>query len=121
MSVARRIVAGRARTLVMGAVASATLLSACAKKDEAPPAPAGPPLVAMVRAADWMGSEWSEDAIKFGLSEMGPRGGKDYRPQDHQRPGDIATLPRPARRRARREGGRDRGAAGLTCRWRSSG
>ena len=93
MSVARRIVAGRARTLVMGAVASATLLSACAKKDEAPPAPAGPPLVAMVRAADWMGSEWSEDAIKFGLSEMGLEEGKDYVLKTTSAQGDIATLP----------------------------
>jgi hypothetical protein len=37
----------------------------------------GRPLVALIRAADWMGSEWGEDAIKLGLRESdmeeGPR------------------------------------------------
>lgn len=93
MSVARPTPVGRLRTLLLGGLASATLLSACGKKDETPPAPAGPPLVAMIRAADWMGSEWSEDAIKFGLAEMGLEAGRDYELRVTSAQGDIATLP----------------------------
>ena len=63
MSTFRRLFTGHLRALALGGVASAALLTACGKKE--PAQPAGPPLVTMIRAADWMGSEWSEDAIKF--------------------------------------------------------
>jgi ABC-type uncharacterized transport system substrate-binding protein len=92
MSVVRRSSVGRYRAVVLGVAALAMLLSGC-KKEQAASAPAGPPLVAMIRAADWMGSEWSEDAIKFGLSEMGLEAGQDYELRVTSAQGDIATLP----------------------------
>lgn len=91
MSIFRRISTGHLRALAVGAVATAALISGCGKKE--PPQPAGPPLIAMIRAADWMGSEWSEDAIKFGLSEMGLEAGQDYELRMTSAQGDIATLP----------------------------
>lgn len=93
MSVAPRDSRGPSHALLAGALAMATLLPACGKADEAPGAPAGPPLVAMIRAADWMGSEWSEDAIKSGLSEMGLEAGRDFTLRVTSAQGDIATLP----------------------------
>lgn len=91
MSTFRRLFTGHLRALALGGVASAALLTACGKKE--PAQPAGPPLVAMIRAADWMGSEWSEDAIKFGLAEMGLEAGRDYELRMTSAQGDIATLP----------------------------
>ncbi len=91
---ARRNTLGHFRASLLGAVAAITALTACARKEEAPPAePAGKPLVAMIRAADWMGSEWSEDAIKFGLAEAGLEEGRDYELRLSSAQGDIATLP----------------------------
>jgi putative tryptophan/tyrosine transport system substrate-binding protein len=81
-----------ARTLshALGSVAIAAALAGCAEKKPAAPAK---PLIAVIRAADWMGSEWSEDAIKFGLSEAGLEEGRDYELRVSSAQGDIATLP----------------------------
>jgi len=51
------------------------------------------PLIAMIRAADWMGSEWSEDAIKLGLRESDMEAGRDYELKLSSAQGDLATLP----------------------------
>ncbi|HEU5039837.1 MAG TPA: ABC transporter substrate-binding protein [Gemmatimonadales bacterium] len=53
----------------------------------------GPPLVALIRAADWMGSEWGEDAIKLGLRESDMEAGRDYELRISSAQGDLATLP----------------------------
>jgi ABC-type uncharacterized transport system substrate-binding protein len=50
-------------------------------------------LVAIVRAADWMGREWSEDAIKLGLRESDMEEGRDYEFKISSAQGDLATLP----------------------------
>jgi putative tryptophan/tyrosine transport system substrate-binding protein len=51
------------------------------------------PLIAIVRAADWMGREWSEDAIKLGLREADMEEGRDYELRISSAQGDLATLP----------------------------
>jgi len=51
------------------------------------------PLIAIVRAADWMGREWSEDAIKLGLRESDMEEGQDYDLRISSAQGDLATLP----------------------------
>lgn len=51
------------------------------------------PLIALIRAADWMGSEWSEDAIKVGLLESDLQAGRDYELKISSAQGDLATLP----------------------------
>lgn len=51
------------------------------------------PLVALIRAADWMGSEWGEDAIKLGLRESDLEAGQDYELKISSAQGDLATLP----------------------------
>jgi ABC-type uncharacterized transport system substrate-binding protein len=51
------------------------------------------PLIAIVRAADWMGREWSEDAIKLGLRESDMEEGQDYDFRISSAQGDLATLP----------------------------
>ena len=51
------------------------------------------PLIAIVRAADWMGREWSEDAIKLGLREADMEEGQDYDLRISSAQGDLATLP----------------------------
>jgi len=51
------------------------------------------PLIALVRAADWMGHEWSEDAIKLGLRESDLEPGRDYEITISSAQGDLATLP----------------------------
>lgn len=51
------------------------------------------PLVALIRAADWMGSEWGEDAIKVGLRESDLEEGRDYEFKISSAQGDLATLP----------------------------
>ena len=53
----------------------------------------GKPLVALIRAADWMGSEWGEDAIKLGLRESDLEDGRDYELRISSAQGDLATLP----------------------------
>jgi ABC-type uncharacterized transport system substrate-binding protein len=79
------------RALCAALLVALAAMAGCAEKK--PEAPAGPPVVALVRAADWMGSEWSEDAIKFGLMEGGLEEGKDYTLKVTSAQGDIATLP----------------------------
>jgi ABC-type uncharacterized transport system substrate-binding protein len=57
-------------------------------------APTGPkPTIALIRAADWIGSEWSEDALKVGLAEEGLERGRDYEFKPSSAQGDLATLP----------------------------
>jgi ABC-type uncharacterized transport system substrate-binding protein len=51
------------------------------------------PLIALIRAADWMGSEWGEDAIKVGLREADLEEGRDYQIKISSAQGDLATLP----------------------------
>jgi ABC-type uncharacterized transport system substrate-binding protein len=51
------------------------------------------PTVAIIRAADWVGSEWSEDAIKVGLLEQDLERGRDYEFSLASAQGDLATLP----------------------------
>ena len=51
------------------------------------------PVIAIIRAADWMGSEWSEDALKVGLGEMDLEQGRDYVFKVSSAQGDLATLP----------------------------
>jgi ABC-type uncharacterized transport system substrate-binding protein len=54
---------------------------------------ASPPRIALIRAADWMGSEWGEDAIRVGLLESDFEAGKDYELSITSAQGDLATLP----------------------------
>ena len=67
--------------------------------DQAPAAAGSPsqsgskPLIALIRAADWMGSEWGEDAIKVGLLESDMQAGRDYELKISSAQGDLATLP----------------------------
>ena len=49
------------------------------------------PLIALIRAADWMGSEWSEDAIRVGLLEADLEAGRDYELKISSAQGDLAT------------------------------
>lgn len=49
--------------------------------------------IAIIRAADWIGSEWSEDAIRVGLQEQGFEEGRDFRFKVSSAQGDLATLP----------------------------
>lgn len=58
-----------------------------------PAAPAAPATVALIRAADWIGSEWSEDALRVGLDEEGMEAGRDYAFKSSSAQGDLATLP----------------------------
>jgi ABC-type uncharacterized transport system substrate-binding protein len=51
------------------------------------------PVIAIIRAADWIGSEWSEDALKVGLQESDLEQGKDYEFKVSSAQGDLATLP----------------------------
>ena len=80
---------------VLGSVVLATAIAGCSEKKPAaePAATKAVPVVAMIRAADWMGHEWSEDAIKFGLSDMGMEEGRDYVLRITSAQGDLATLP----------------------------
>ena len=71
-----------------------------ASAGDQPPAAAGTPgdsgarpLIALIRAADWMGSEWGEDAIKVGLLESDLQAGRDYELKVSSAQGDLATLP----------------------------
>src|SRR5690349_631443 len=51
------------------------------------------PVIAIIRAADWIGSEWSEDALKVGLQESDLEQGHDYEFKISSAQGDLATLP----------------------------
>ena len=66
--------------------------------DQAPAAASGTdartkPLLALIRAADWMGPEWTEDAITLGLRESDLEPGRDYELKISSAQGDLATLP----------------------------
>ena len=82
-------------------LAGALLLAACAKGGEGEKAAAdstaapagGVPAIAVIRAADWIGSEWTEDALKVGLQEMDLEQGRDYEFKPSSAQGDLATLP----------------------------
>jgi ABC-type uncharacterized transport system substrate-binding protein len=90
---------------LVGLAASLALAIGCSKPDNKAPAadqtPAGAsganagakPLIALIRAADWMGSEWGEDAIKLGLREADLEEGKDYELKISSAQGDLTTLP----------------------------
>lgn len=56
-------------------------------------AAAAPKTVVIIRAADWIGAEWSEDAIRVGLSEEGLEKDRDYVFKGASAQGDLATLP----------------------------
>jgi ABC-type uncharacterized transport system substrate-binding protein len=67
---------------------------AAARADSAAAGAAGAPkTVAIIRAADWIGSEWSEDALRVGLLEAGLEQGRDYVFKVSSAQGDLATLP----------------------------
>jgi ABC-type uncharacterized transport system substrate-binding protein len=51
------------------------------------------PVIAVIRAADWIGSEWTEDALKVGLQEADLEQGRDYEFKISSAQGDLATLP----------------------------
>ena len=89
---------------LLGLAAALALGAACSKPDAGGAASAGAdsagatggggrPLVALIRAADWMGSEWGEDAIKLGLREADMEEGRDYELKISSAQGDLATLP----------------------------
>jgi ABC-type uncharacterized transport system substrate-binding protein len=77
--------------------------AACGKSADAPKragadstgaAASGPlPVIAIIRAADWIGTEWSEDALKVGLQESDMQQGRDYEFKISSAQGDLATLP----------------------------
>jgi ABC-type uncharacterized transport system substrate-binding protein len=88
----------------LGLAATLALAAACSKPDAGGAASAGAdsaggagaggrPLVVLIRAADWMGSEWGEDAIKLGLREADMEEGRDYEFKVSSAQGDLATLP----------------------------
>jgi ABC-type uncharacterized transport system substrate-binding protein len=92
---------------LLGLAAALALGAACSKPDAGAAGAAagtdstgargaaagGRPLVALIRAADWMGSEWGEDAIKTGLREADMEEGRDYELKISSAQGDLATLP----------------------------
>jgi len=91
-----------ARALAASALILVTGLAGCGKgeagkaaADSAAMAAAAPnpKTVAIIRAADWMGSEWSEDALKVGLQEAGLEPGRDFVFTISSAQGDLATLP----------------------------
>jgi ABC-type uncharacterized transport system substrate-binding protein len=92
-------------TLVRSTWALAAMLAAaaCGKTGEAGKSAEGAasdaaagqsvPVIAIIRAADWIGSEWSEDALKVGLQESELEQGRDYEFKVSSAQGDLATLP----------------------------
>ena len=92
-------------TLVRTTWALAAMLAAaaCGKTGEAGKSAGGAasdaaagqsvPVIAIIRAADWIGSEWSEDALKVGLQESELAQGRDYEFKVSSAQGDLATLP----------------------------
>lgn len=72
---------------------SLVLASGYAPARHIPSRAAEKPLVIIIRAADWMGHEWSEDAIRVGLQESDLEAGRDYDLRVSSAQGDLATLP----------------------------
>jgi ABC-type uncharacterized transport system substrate-binding protein len=97
-------VLSRRLTLIAALALVGGLAAACAKGGDqgagakadsaaAGTAAAAPKTVAIIRAADWIGAEWSEDALRVGLSEEGMEQGRDYVFKSSSAQGDLATLP----------------------------
>jgi ABC-type uncharacterized transport system substrate-binding protein len=90
---------GLAACLALGTGCSGKPESKAPAADQAPAAAGAAtdagtkPLVVLIRAADWMGREWSEDAIKVGLRESDMEPGRDYELKISSAQGDLATLP----------------------------
>jgi putative tryptophan/tyrosine transport system substrate-binding protein len=90
-----------ARLAVLGILGGALACNKAGDKGAAPApdstamaaAAHAPRTVAIIRAADWIGAEWSEDALRVGLSEEGLERGKDYEFKLSSAQGDLATLP----------------------------
>ena len=57
------------------------------------PAASAPATIALIRAADWIGSEWTEDALRVGLQEEGLERDRDFVFKSSSAQGDLATLP----------------------------
>jgi ABC-type uncharacterized transport system substrate-binding protein len=80
-----------------------SLAAACAKGGDqgagakadsaAAGAASAPKTIAIIRAADWIGAEWSEDALRVGLSEEGLEKDRDYVFKLSSAQGDLTTLP----------------------------
>jgi putative tryptophan/tyrosine transport system substrate-binding protein len=87
------LVPGLALAAVVGMVPACTKGPADKSAAAASAQPAAPATVALLRAADWIGSEWSEDALKVGLGEEGLEAGRDYEFKSSSAQGDLATLP----------------------------
>jgi ABC-type uncharacterized transport system substrate-binding protein len=51
------------------------------------------PVIAVIRAADWIGREWAEDAIRVGLLESDLERDRDYELRISSAQGDLTTLP----------------------------
>lgn len=62
-------------------------------RERAAPPPTARPVIVLIRAADWMGHEWSEDAIRVGLVESDLQAGKDYDVKVMSAQGDLSLLP----------------------------
>ena len=90
-----RALAASALLLVAGLIACGKGEAGKASADSAAMAAAAPApkKVVIIRAADWMGSEWSEDAIKVGLQEAGLEPDRDFVFTISSAQGDLATLP----------------------------
>lgn len=92
----------RAAGAVWG-LAATLAATACGKQADAPKSAGGDstaaaaggavPVIAIIRAADWIGTEWSEDALKVGLTESDMQQGRDYEFKGTSAQGDLATLP----------------------------
>jgi len=84
-------------------VVAGSLAAACAKGGDqgagakadsaAAGAASAPKTIAIIRAADWIGAEWSEDALRVGLSEEGLEKDRDYVFKLSSAQGDLTTLP----------------------------
>jgi putative tryptophan/tyrosine transport system substrate-binding protein len=83
---------------------AALLVAGCGKPGDAPKSAGGDsaaatagggavPVIAIIRAADWIGTEWSEDALKVGLQESDMQQGRDFEFKTSSAQGDLATLP----------------------------
>jgi ABC-type uncharacterized transport system substrate-binding protein len=87
------------RSLGLAGLAAGLALGLGCGGQQADKAPAGDqdaasrPVIALIRAADWMGREWSEDAIEVGLREADLEAGRDYEIKISSAQGDLATLP----------------------------
>jgi putative ABC transport system substrate-binding protein len=84
------------RALVIGAL-FLFVAAAAGGRPASPPANPAPPhakaTIAVIRAADWIGSEWTLDALKVGLSESDLDRGVDYEFKESSAQGDLTTLP----------------------------